>query len=386
MKNTHIFIALALLAFSCSSSSEADQKKEELAKLKSEQQEIAGKIKTLETELATLAPVKSTEGRVKLVDVKPVQPQTFKHYLSVQGTVESDNNILISPKTGGVITSVNVNEGDRVSKGQVLAIIDDAVIRQGVEELKTGLDLATTVYEKQKNLWDQKIGSEVQFLQAKNNKESLERKLATLNSQLAMTRITSPISGVIDEVNIKPGEAAAPGLGVIRVVNLSEMKVKARMADSYIGTVKKGDEVNISLPDIKEELNGKISFVGQVVNPQSRTFDIEVSLKNRDEKLKPNMLAVVNINDKTAQEAIVIDANYVQQSESGEVVFVAGTEGNSQKAQMRKVKTGLTYNGQVEVLEGLKAGENLITSGYQDLVDGQVIKISSQTAKLSSAN
>jgi RND family efflux transporter MFP subunit len=173
---------------------------------------------------------------------------------------------------------------------------------------------------------------------------------------------------------------------VIRVVNLSEVKVKARIADSYINAVKKGDEVKITLPDIKEEFSGKVSFVGQVVNPQSRTFDIEVSLKNRDEKLKPNMLAVVNINDKTVKDAIVIDANFVQQSESGDIVFVAGTEGNSQKAEMRKVKTGLTYNGQVEVLEGLKAGERLITSGYQDLVDGQVIKISSPTAKLSSAN
>jgi RND family efflux transporter MFP subunit len=382
MKNTHILIAIALFAFACSGGSEVDQKKEELSKLKSQQQEIAGKIKQLETELATLAPVKNNEGRVKLVEVRPVQPQTFKHYLSVQGTVESDNNILISPKTGGVVTAVYANEGNKVSRGQVLAVIDDAVMRQGVEELKTSLDLANTVYEKQKNLWDQKIGSEVQFLQAKNNKESLERKLETLNSQLAMTRITSPINGIIDEVNIKPGEAANPGMGVIRVVNLSEIKVKARMADSYIGTVKKGDEVKITLPDIKEEINGKVSFVGQVVNPQSRTFDIEVSLNNKDEKLKPNMLAVVNINDRTTQDAIVIDANYVQQSEFGDIVFVAGTEGNSLKAQMRQVKTGLSYNGQVEVLEGLKAGESLITSGYQDLVDGQVIKVSAATAKL----
>jgi RND family efflux transporter MFP subunit len=386
MKNIPLVFAFGLLLFACNSGSEVDQKKEELAKLKTEQQEIAGKIKKLETELATLAPVKNSEGRIKLVETNPVQPQTFKHYLAVQGTVDSDNNILISPKMGGVITSVSVKEGDRVSKGQTLAVIDDAVLRQSVEELKTGLDLANTVFEKQQNLWNQKIGSEVQYLQAKNNKEGLERKLATLNSQLAMARITSPISGVIDEVNIKPGEAAAPGLGVIRVVNLSDIKVKARVADSYIGAVKKGDEVKITLPDIKEEFSGKVSFVGQVVNPQSRTFDMEVSLKNRDEKLKPNMLAIVNINDKTVKDAIVIDANFVQQSESGDIVFVAGTEGNSQKAEMRKVKTGLTYNGQVEVLEGLKAGERLITSGYQDLVDGQVIKVSSPSAKLSSAN
>jgi RND family efflux transporter MFP subunit len=383
MKSTHIFFVLTLLAFSCNNASEVDTKKEELTKLKSEQQEIAGKIKKLEAELAVLAPVKNDETRVKLVKAQTIQPQTFKHFISVQGTVESDNNILVSPKMGGVVTAVNVKVGDKVGQGQTMAVIDDAVLRQSIEELKTGLELANTVFEKQQNLWNQKIGSEVQFLQAKNNKESLERKLQTLNAQVAMSRITSPISGVVDEVNIKPGEAAAPGLGVIRVVNLSKIKIKARMADSYIGTVKKGDEVRITLPDINQELNGKISFVGQVVNPQSRTFDIEVILDNKEEKLKPNMLAVVNINDKTAQEAIVIDANYVQQSEEGDVVYVAGAEGQNQKAQMRKIKTGLTYNGQVEVLEGLKAGDQLITAGYQDLVDGQLIKLSSApTAKL----
>jgi RND family efflux transporter MFP subunit len=383
MKSTHIFFVLTMLAFSCNNASEVDTKKEELAKLKSEQQEIAGKIKKLEAELAVLAPVKNDETRVKLVKAQTIQPQTFKHFISVQGTVESDNNILVSPKMGGVVTAVNVKVGDKVGQGQTMAVIDDAVLRQSIEELKTGLELANTVFEKQQNLWNQKIGSEVQFLQAKNNKESLERKLQTLNAQVSMSRITSPISGVVDEVNIKPGEAAAPGLGVIRVVNLSKIKIKARMADSYIGTVKKGDEVRITLPDINQELNGKISFVGQVVNPQSRTFDIEVMLDNKEEKLKPNMLAVVNINDKTAQEAIVIDANYVQQSEVGDVVYVAGAEGQKQKAQMRKIKTGLTYNGQVEVLEGLKAGDQLITAGYQDLVDGQLIKLSSApTAKL----
>lgn len=385
MKNTHKLIFATILAFACNSGSEVDKKKKELAELKAQQQEISGQIKKLETELATLVPAKNTETRIKLVEVTAVQPQTFKHYISVQGTIESDNNVMVSPKTGGVITAVYVNEGDRVSKGQVLALIDDAVMRQSVEELKTGLELATTVYEKQENLWKQKIGSEIQYLQAKNNKESLERRLQTLNSQIAMNRITSPINGTVDAVNIKAGEAAAPGLGVIRVVNLSEIKVAARVADSYISAIKKGDEVNITLPDIKEEIQGKISFVGQVVNPQSRTFDIEVTLNNRDNKLKPNMLAVVNINDKTAQNAIVIEENFVQSSENGNIVFVAGSQ-NGQKAQARTIKTGLSYNGKVEILEGLKSGDSLITTGYQDLVDGQAIKVSNTSDKLSSAN
>jgi RND family efflux transporter MFP subunit len=370
MKKHILLLSVALLVFACGEKgSETDQKKARLTELRTEQQKIASEIKKLETELG--ASIKDTNERIKLVRATSVEPKTFRHFISVQGTIDSDNNILVSPKVGGVITSVSVNEGDQVRKGQVMAIIDDAVMRQGIEELKTGLDLATITYQKQKSLWDQKIGSEIQYLQAKNAKESLESKLATLNSQLAMTRIVAPISGTVDEVNIKPGEAANPGMGVIRVVNLSQIKVKARVADSYISALKKGDQVQVKLPDLGKEINGKVSFVGQVVNPQSRTFDIEVYLDNKDLQLKPNMLAVVNINDKTKSNAVVVDENLVQQTEVGSAVFVA----DGQKAQMRKVKTGLAYNGTVEVVEGLNPGDKLITTGYQDLVDGQTIKI-----------
>lgn len=370
MKKHILLLSVALLVFACGKEgSEADQKKARLTELKAEQQKISSEIRKLETELG--ASIKDTNERVKLVKATAVEPKIFRHFISVQGTVDSDNNILVSPKMAGVITSVSVNEGDQVRKGQVMAIIDDAVLRQGIEELKTGLDLATITYEKQKTLWDQKIGSEIQYLQAKNAKESLERKLGTLNSQVAMTRIVSPISGTVDQVNIKPGEAASPGQGVIRVVNLAQIKVMARVADTYINTIKRGDMVQVKLPDLGKEIDGKISFVGQVVNPQSRTFDIEVSLNNKDLQLKPNMLAVVNINDKTKSNALVVDENLVQQTEAGSAVFVA----DGQKAQMRKVKTGLAYNGTVEVVEGLNPGDKLITTGYQDLVDGQTIKI-----------
>ena len=270
---------------------------------------------------------------------------------------------------------MHVNEGSRVRAGQVMAEIDDAVLRQSAEEIKTSLSLLTTIYEKQKNLWDQKIGSEVQFLQAKNNKEAQERRLQTLNSQLAQNRITSPINGVVDEVRIKPGESAAPGVGVIRVVNLSGIKVVANVADSYIAAVKKGDAVTIRIPDTEQQLKGKVSFVGQVVNATSRTFPIEVALPNEGQQLKPNMLAVIDINDQTKSNVIVIQQNYVQKSEAGEVVFVAAREGNRQVAKARKIKTGLSYKGNVEVLEGLKAGDQLIAEGYQDLTDGQPISL-----------
>ncbi|MBC7921524.1 MAG: efflux RND transporter periplasmic adaptor subunit, partial [Ferruginibacter sp.] len=274
MKTHYLSVLLAAFLLACSGGSEVEKKQQELAKLKKEQKDVTDKVKQLEEELAVLAPKKTNEARIKPVKTAPVTAQTFNHFIEVQGTVDSDKNILVTPKTGGTITRVHVNEGDRVKAGQVMAEIDDAVLRQNAEEIKTSLTLLTTIYERQKNLWDQKIGSEVQFLQAKNSKEAQERRLQTLNSQLAQARITSPINGVVDEVRIKPGEGAMPGVGVIRVVNLSGIKVLANVADSYIAAVKKGDAVTIRIPDTGQQLQGKVSFVGQVVNSTSRTFPI----------------------------------------------------------------------------------------------------------------
>ncbi len=313
------------------------------------------------------------------MQVQPVTPQTLRHYLTLQGTVDSDKNIAVSPKMPGTVTAVYVKEGDAVRAGQVMAVIDDAVMRQNVAELKTGLELATTVYEKQKNLWDQKIGSEIQYLQTKNNKESLERRLATLNEQLAQTRVTAPISGTVDAVGLRVGEPANPGTTTIRVVNLSDMKVLAKVADTYINTVRKGDEALVEL-NSGEKMTGKVSFVGKVVNPQTRTFDVEIALPNKGGLLKPNMLANISINDQTKENALVVNQNLIQRTESGDVVYVAKVNGNQTTAQLRKIKTGISYNGEVVVTEGLQPGDQLITVGYQDLVDGQPLKISDPIA------
>jgi RND family efflux transporter MFP subunit len=309
------------------------------------------------------------------VKTESVERQAFKHFIQVQGTLDSRSNVMVTPKTGGAVTAVYVKEGDAVRKGQVLATIDDVVLRQGVNELKTSLDLANTIYERQKNLWDQKIGSEVQFLQAKNTKEGLERKLATLQSQLALNRITSPINGVVEAVQVKVGETASPAAGAVRVVDPTNIRVVAKVADTYIGNVRKGDAVRITVPDLDREIEGKINFVGQVVNPATRTFDIEVSVDNRDRQLRPNMLVRVNINDQTKADAVVINENIVQKTAAGDIIFVAIEEGGKKVAKQRKVKTGLSYNGQVEISEGLKPGEQLITEGFQDLVDGQPVQM-----------
>jgi membrane fusion protein (multidrug efflux system) len=347
-------------------------KREELAALKKQQTEVAAQIRALETELAKLDPKAAEEAKVKAVTVAPLAPQTFEHFVEVQGTVDAKNNVQVNPKSGGQVTAVYVKEGDNVSAGTVLAKVDDAILRESVEELKTQLSLATTTYEKQANLWNQQIGTELQYLQAKNNKESLEKRLATLNTQLAQSRITSPIAGVVDQVNVKVGESAMPGMGIARVVNLSSLKVVAKVADTYSGTIKKGSEVLIKFPDTNKEYRARVNFVGATVDPLSRTFTIEAPLPGTKE-LKPNQLAQVQINDIRKANALVINQNLVQNTERGQIVYVAVAEGNRKVARAKTVKTGLSYNGQVEITEGLQAGDQLVTEGYQELVDGQVI-------------
>ncbi|KAA6440926.1 efflux RND transporter periplasmic adaptor subunit [Dyadobacter flavalbus] len=371
----HILIitAVTILLASCSGNKEGlEGKKEELAKLKTERAENEKKIKALEIEIAKLDPKKSVEAKVKPVSIDTLDAAVFRHYVELQGTVDAKNNVMVTPKSGGVVVAMHVKEGDYVKAGSIIGRIDNSILSESIEELKTQLTLANTLYEKQKNLWDQRIGTELQFLQAKNNKESLERRLSTLNTQLAQTSIVSPMSGVVDMVNVKVGEMASPGMGVVRVVNLSNLKVMAKVSDTYAASVKKGDEVIVKFPDLNKEYKAKISFVSTAVDPLSRTFTIEANLPS-DKGIKPNMMAQVQINDATSKNALAIDQNYVQSTEKGNVVYVAVTEGNKKIARAKEVKTGLSYNGKVEILSGLAAGDHLITLGYQEVSDGQPI-------------
>jgi RND family efflux transporter MFP subunit len=372
----HILIitAVATLLASCGGEKKdgIQAKKDELAQLKTTQAENDKKIKALEIEIAKLDPTKTVEAKVKPVSIDTLDAATFRHYVELQGTVDAKNNVMVTPKTGGAVVAMYVREGDFVKAGSIIGKIDNSILTESIEELKTQMSLANTLFEKQKNLWDQKIGTELQYLQAKNNKESLERKLSTLNTQLSQTNIVSPMAGVVDMVNVKVGEMASPGVGVVRVVNLSNLKVAAKVSDTYAASVKKGDEVIIKFPDLKKEFKAKVTFVSTAVDPLSRTFTIEANLPS-DKDIKPNMMAQVQINDATSKNALAIDQNYVQSTEKGNVVYIAVAEGNKKVAKAREVKTGLSYNGKVEILSGLTVGDQLITLGYQEVSDGQPI-------------
>jgi len=374
MKSYYAIALSATLLASCGGEKKTDlqSKREELQKLKSEQADMNTKIKTLEGEVTKLDPKKAEVGRVKDVAVSPVSATTFKHFVELQGTVDAKNNVQVSPKSGGVVTAVYVKEGDNVRAGQAIAKVDDQLLRESQAELKTQMSLANIIYEKQSALWKQQIGTEIQYLQAKNNKEALERRLSTLNAQLGQSTVTAPISGVVDQVTVKVGQSAAPGMGLVRVVNLGQLKVVAKVSDTYAGSVRKGDAVQIEFPDINKSMTSRISFVSTTVDPLSRTFTIEAPLSSSS-SFKPNMLARIKINDQTVENALVIDRNIVQNTENGQLVYVAETEGNKTVAKARTVKTGDSYNGRVVITQGLKAGDKLITTGYQDVVDGQPI-------------
>ena len=373
MKPYYIIALVGLLA-ACSGEKKSDLqgKRDELAELKSQQIELGSKIKTLEGELTKLDPKKSEVARVKDVTVAPLAAKTFQHFVELQGTIDAKNNVQVSPKSGGVVTAVYVKEGDRVRAGQPIAKVDDQLLRESVSELKTQMSLANTVFEKQASLWKQQIGTEIQYLQAKNNKESLERRLSTLNTQLAQSTVTAPISGVVDQVIVKIGQSAAPGVGLVRIVNLSQLKVVAKVADSYSGSVRKGDAVTVEFPDVSKNLKSRISFVATTVDPATRTFTIEAPLPS-DNALKPNMLARVKINDQSQANAIVINENLIQDTENGKLVYVAVSEGGKKIAKAKTVKTGQAYGGQIAITQGLQAGDQIVTAGYQDLVDGQPI-------------
>ena len=380
MKHTHIIIALlaastsGTLLTSCGEKpSDLQTKKAELNELKGQQAELSTKIKGLETELTKLDPVKREEAKVKAVAVSPVTVTTFRHFVELQGSVDAKNNVQVTPKgQGGVITAMYVSEGTSVRAGQAIAKLDDQIVRESINEVQTQLALANTIFEKQSNLWKQQIGTELQYLQAKSTKESLERRISTIRAQLGQSTVTSPISGVVDQVIGKVGQVAVPGMGIVRVINLSKLKVVAKVADTYAGTVKRCDAVQVIFPDIKKQINAPISFVSTSVDPLSRTFTIEVPLPS-DNTLKPNMLAQVKVNDFSKANAIVINQNLIQNTENGQLVYIATTEGNRKIARAKKVVVGQSYGGQIEITQGLSAGDQLITQGYQEVTDGQTI-------------
>jgi membrane fusion protein (multidrug efflux system) len=370
MNKTLILAVLVLFATACGNTVD---KKAELAALKKQRDELNNKIKTIEDELT----LSGNATALKMTDVlvTTAQLSDFNHYLEVQGKVDGEDNIAVSAQMAGVITAVFVKEGDAVRKGQVMAQIDNSVLKQQVESVKTQLSFATNLYNKQKALWDQQIGSEVQYLSAKNNKESLEANMATLNDQMEMSKIKSPINGTVEEVNLKVGQMASPGLPAVRVVNFSTVKIVAEISEAYASQIKVGNNVIVSFPDFNADINGKIHFTSKYINPVNRTFLTEIRLGPGKVEYRANMMAVVKINDYSNPSAVVIPVSLVRESTSGKYVYVVKEENGKLVSRRQIVTVGSTYNGMAEITTGIAIGDKVITTGYNSLMDGQLIKV-----------
>ncbi|MEM7371252.1 MAG: efflux RND transporter periplasmic adaptor subunit [Bacteroidota bacterium] len=350
-------------------------KKQALEAKKGQLLALNQEISQLQAEIEELDPETKLKVRQTPVTVSEIEQTTFQHFVEVQGKVEANKNIQVSSQMAGRITQIKVQEGQRVRKGQLLAQLDDAIMKSSIEELKTSLELATIMFNKQENLWKQEIGTEIQFLTAKNQKESLEKRLVTLNEQLSLHKIYSPISGSVDEILPKIGETVSPGFPAFRIVNNSDLSLKADLSEAYAPYIRKGDVVKVQFPSLNREINGKVSLVGSSIDANDRTFRVEVRLPS-DQAFKPNMYGQLSINDQTREEAISIPFGVVQYAETGPYVFIAeASEGEIYKAKQKKIELGLSTNGQIEVVSGLSQGDFLIIAGYKELSDGQEVVV-----------
>ncbi len=358
-------LSLAILLTSCGSKAP-----EGLSELKAKQAELKTQLADISNQISKLEG--DSAQKFVLVDAAPVTPSIFKTYINVQGRVDAEENVSLSSQMPGTITKINVKPGDEVTKGQILAETDARAIQQTISDMQTNAEFVNQMYDKQKALWDQKIGTEVQFLQAKTQKESMEKKLSALQEQLRMTKIISPIDGTIDAIDIKLGQLTAPGMPAIRVVNFKNLKVKADLAESYAFRVHKGDEVLLKFPDSNDTLTTKVSYASRAINALNRTFGVEVILDNSKE-YHPNQIVILNINDyKSIKPVISIPLKYIQKDLKGtHFVLIA----NDKKAAKTNVVLGKEYNGVTEIVSGLSETDLLITSGYDGLNEGDAIKV-----------
>jgi membrane fusion protein, multidrug efflux system len=345
------------------------EKNAELAKLQKE-------VTDLQSELDKLEPQK--EKAPLSVTTLAVEKKEFRRFIDLQGSVATDDMVNASSEMGGRIIRIFIKEGQNVKKGQIVATTDAESLDKQKDEIKKALDLAADVYERQKRLWEQNIGSEVQYLQAKNNKERLEKSLSTIDVQSRKRNVYAPISGVVDKVFLKEGELAGPGTPIAVVLNMSTVKVVSDVPETYLGKVKNGDKVVVQFPALDKEMTQTVTMIGRTIDPSNRTFKMEVKLNNGAGELKPNLLSVVKINDLTVKDALFIPVDIIQQEVSGKkFVFVVKDQSGKKVASKAYITTGESADNQIIVTSGLSAGDQIIVKGARSVLEGQNITIES---------
>ena len=373
MKQILVVISLSFI-MACTPGG-VDSKKAELEGYRKKIEEYNDKIELLEAELELENP-SSGEITALPVEIKTMVPEVFSRYFEVTGVMEAIKDANLSPEINGQIQQVHVERGARVKKGELLIKLNTEVTEKSIEEVQTNLELVSLLYEKQKELWEQNIGSELQYLEAKNAMESLEARLATLEKQLEMANITAPFSGIVEDIIVKEGEIASPGMQLLRLVNLSVMRVSARVSEAYISDVHSGNLVQIRVdayPDLK--ISAQISRLGEVIDQQTRTFTLEVELDNPGEKLKPNMLTSVRIQDYEDKNALVVPSIILKQDFNGTFLFCVSEAEGSSKARKVYVESGITVQDITRIESGLGPKDLVITKGYNLVGDGTPVRI-----------
>jgi RND family efflux transporter MFP subunit len=364
MKRISVLGLIALLA-ACNST--APSKQQQLDKLKSERDKLNAQIDSLQASLDSNSGFK---GRTVPVAVTVLQPSVFTNYIEVQGRVDANKNVTVTAEVPAVITGIAVQTGQHVSAGQTLAALDSRVISDQIAQLQNQLAYTKNLYERQQNLWDQNIGTKVQLLTAKNNYENVQKQIQVQESQLAMYKIKSPISGVVDEVIARIGQAVSPGVPAFRVVNLTDLKVTGQIGESNIGVVNTGDPVEVVFPDLQDTLRTRLTYVSKVVDPVSRAFSVEIRLPHKP-VYHPNMLAVIRVVSHRDKNAIKVPISVIQHDGKGDYVYVS----DQGRARQAHITVSHTYGGYAEVSSGLKAGDRLITAGFEDLNDGDTLQV-----------
>ena len=366
-----VLIATSLLLIACGEKSTDDLIKDKnITELKNRKATIQAELEKIDAALVNGNKTPESEALVSVVTVKDT---VFNHYIEIQGNVNTKENILVQPEFSGTLTTLNVKAGQRVSKGQILGKVDDAGMSQQLASIENQYALAKTTFERQKNLWDKKIGSEIQFLQAQAQMISAQKSVAQMRAQVAKTVIRAPFSGTIDEVFVERGQVVAPSpQGLMRIVNLSNMYVSTTVPETYIGKLKPGTEVDVFLTSLGKTYKGKVRQVANFINPSNRSFGIEVSVPNPDNLLRPNQVAKLKIIDYTTNNAIVVPTNVVQEDgEHNKFVFIAtNVNGKSGVAKKVLVKVGKSSNNVTEILSGLAANDVIITEGVNNIADG----------------
>jgi len=374
MKKIILIATFSAILFSCGKKEENANidsliASKNLVSIKAKRAELQTQLTQLDNAIAELDMKKTEEA---LVSVETVKDTVFSHYLEVQGNVNTKENLIIYPQFAGILNTVNVIAGQKVSKGQVLGTIDDGGLSQQLAQLENQLALAKTTFERQKRLWDQKIGSEIQYLQAQTNMVSQQKAVNQMKAQLAKTKVIAPFNGVIDELIAERGQVVGPGQGLMRIVNLNNMFVSTTVPESYIGKLKVGTQVSVYLASLGKSFNGKIRQVGNNINPNNRSFGIEVSVPNTDNLLRPNQVAKLKITDYTSAKAVVVPSNVIQEDADGnQFVFeVTSVKDKTGIAKKVIVKVGKTSDNFTEILSGLEPKTLLVGDGVKTVSEG----------------